>query len=124
VKKILFISLVVLLVSAGAIFADSISLGEFPLGKWIDNDYSAVWEFSSNNIRLLDVNGNVYYDFEGKTIQNFKVGVTLEGISISFHCVESARTYEFLKTPTDLNLHMTIDKDSGLHYVKILELRQ
>ncbi len=122
-KKILFISLIVLLVSAGAIFADGIALGDFPLGKWIDDTYGAVWEFSSNNIRILDVNGNVYYDFKGKTIQDFKAGTSMKGIEVSFYCVESARRYKFLKTAADMNLEMTIDKDSGIHYVRELGIR-
>ncbi len=122
-KKILFVTLILLFIGGG-LFAEGIELGEFPLGKWIDDTYGAVWEFSSTNIRILDVNGNVYFDFEGKTIQDFKAGANMDGIYIQFYCAESGRKYKFVKAPTDMNLEMTIDKDSGIHYVRSLGIRK
>ncbi len=114
-KKILIISMVLIAVSVGA-FAQGIELGEFPLGKWVDENYDAYWEFSSNNIRILDADGGVYYDFRGKTITNFKVSVALDGITLKFSCAESGRDYEFLKPPTNLDLEMTIDTEWGENY--------
>ena len=122
-KKILFIS-VLLLILTGSIFAEGLELGPFPVGKWADNTYDAVWEFNSNNIRILDNDGGVYYSFDGDNITDFKVGTEISGIYMSFYCEATGKTYKFLKKATDLNLDMTIDKDSGTHYEKTLELKR
>lgn len=115
-KKILIVSILMLLF-AGSIFAQGIELGEFPVGKWVDENYGAVWEFSSQNIRILDKNGGVYFDFRDKTINDFKVSASLKGVLLSFSCEESGRAYQFLKPPTNLNLDMTIDTDWGKNYM-------
>jgi len=105
-KKI-FAVLIVLL-TAMALSADPIQLGNFPVGQWLDANYNAVWDFSSNNIRILSPNGIVLYDFSDKTIRDFKV--ILEGTQpgISFTCVESGRSYKFLKPliGTDLSMYI------------------
>jgi hypothetical protein len=74
-KKIF--AVLIILLAATALSADPIHLGEFPLGQWLDANYDAVWDFTSNNIRILSTNGAVLYDFSDKTIQNFKA--ILEG---------------------------------------------
>ena len=121
-KKILVITALLLIVG-GSIFAQGIDIGEFPVGNWVDDTYDAVWEFSSNNIRILDVDGNVYYDFKGKTIKDFKAGVNMDGIAISFYCDETGKTYRIVKPPTNTNLELTIDTDWGVHYEKDLALK-
>ena len=114
-KKIIILSVLLAFVSFAA-FAQVMDLGDFPTGKWADEKYDAIWEFGANNIRILDMDGGVYYDFEGKTIKNFNIKVSLEGIELSFTCVESERDYKFLKPPTNLDLEMTIDTEWDEHY--------
>ncbi|HAK47048.1 MAG TPA: hypothetical protein DCO79_14170 [Spirochaeta sp.] len=114
-KKFLFLSFALLLIGLG-VFAQGISLGDFPTGKWVDEKYNAVWEFGTGNIRILDMDGGVYYDFKDKTIENFNVSASLKGIKLSFSCVESGRSYEFLKPPTNLDLEMIIDTEWDVHY--------
>ena len=114
-KKTILI-LFLLFTAAGFIFSAGISLGDFPLGKWLDTKWNAVWEFRSDNIRILDTAGNVLYDFEGKTVENFSVKPSTKGLVLSFSCKEAARSYEFTKPLTNLNLMMVIDRESGTHY--------
>ena len=114
-KKIILLSIVLLFVSF-AVFSQAINLGDFPVGKWLDKNYDAIWEFSSDNIRILDAEGGVYYDFSGKTIRNFGIKASLQGIELKFTCVESGRDYKFLKPPTNLDLEMTIDTEWDVQY--------
>ena len=109
-KKVIAV-LVILLVSS-ALFADTIQLGTFPVGKWLDPNYDAVWDFSTNNIRILGLKGEVLYDFAGKTIQNFKVFLDGTQPGISFSCPESARSYRFLKPLTNSDVVMEIERIS------------
>jgi len=100
----------VIFFAAMSLFADPIQLGSFPVGQWLDANYNAVWDFSSNNIRILSTNGRVLYDFSTKTIQDFKV--FLDGVQpgISFTCPEAGRSYRFVKPLTNTDLVMGIDR--------------
>ena len=105
----LFVVLVVLL-AAASLPADPIQLGNFPLGQWLDANYDAVWDFASNNIRILSKDGKVLYDFSSKTIQDFKL--VMEGVQpgISFTCPEAGKSYKFLKPLTNSDLVMEIER--------------
>jgi hypothetical protein len=107
-KKIF--AVLIILLTAVSLSADPIQLGDFPVGQWLDANYNAVWDFTSNNIRILSTDGNVLYDFSTKTIQDFKV--ILEGTQpgISFTCVESGRSYKFLKPLTDTDVNLQIKR--------------
>ena len=110
------IVVLIMLLAATALFADSINLGNFPVGQWLDPNYNAVWDFSTGNIRILNTNGAVLYDFSSKTIQNFKV--FLDGVNpgISFTCPEAGRSYRFVKPLTDSTLLMEIDRTNLAKY--------
>ena len=118
-KKI-FAVLIVLL-TAVSLSADPIQLGSFPLGQWLDANYNAVWDFTSNNIRILSTNGRVLYDFSNKTIQDFKI--TLEGAQpvISFTCPESGRSYKFTKPLTSSDVTMQIKRYGRPDYSVIMK---
>jgi len=120
--KKLFAVLIILL-TAMALSADPIQLGDFPVGQWLDANYNAVWDFSSNNIRILSTNGTVLYDFSGKTIKDFKV--VLEGTrpGISFTCVESGKSYKFLKPLLGSDLSMYINRTGLPEYSVTLTKR-
>jgi hypothetical protein len=107
--KKLFVILIILL-AAASLSADPIQLGNFPVGQWLDANYNAVWDFTSDNIRILSTNGRVLYDFSNKTIQDFKI--ILEGTQpgISFTCPEAGRSYKFLKPLTGSDVNMQIKR--------------
>ena len=107
-KKVIVV--LVILFVASMLFADPIQLGTFPVGKWLDPNYNVIWDFSSNNIRILGIDGNVLYDFSGKTIQDFKVFVDGMQPGISFSCPESGRSYRFLKPLNNTDVVMEIDR--------------
>ena len=114
-KKIL---LVILMITAATVMVHSadMKLGNFPLGKWLDSNWDAVWEFESNNIRILGTDGTVYCDFDKKTIDNWSVKPGTKGLVVSFYCPETGKKYAFTKPLTNLNLLMVIDTDTGNHY--------
>ncbi|MCF7927511.1 MAG: hypothetical protein K9L68_00340 [Spirochaetales bacterium] len=107
--KKLVVILMVLAVTAGVAAADDINLGNFPVGKWLDPNYDAVWTFSTGNIRILSPDGNVLYNFQDKTINNFKVSVENGEPVLSFSCEESRRDYRFIKPMSNMNVIMEID---------------
>ena len=110
-KKLIVVLLV--LFAAASLPADPIQLGTFPIGQWLDANYDAVWDFSSNNIRILSTDGRVLYDFAGKTIQNFRVFLDGTQPGISFTCPEAGRSYRFIKPLVNTDVIMEIER-SGL----------
>jgi hypothetical protein len=117
-KKLIVV--LVLLFAATVVFGQAIQLGDFPVGKWLDANYDAVWEFSSNNIRVLDSNtGEVYYDFAGMT-QNFRVGVAGIQPTIQFGCSDAGRTYAFRALLPGNNLTMEIEREGLPKYTVTL----
>lgn len=90
------------------VFADGINLGDFPLGTWLDPNYDAVWEFKSNNIRILALDGSVYYDFDQMGIQDFKVGAGTDGPFLSFSSEATGKQYKFTKPLLSADMIMEI----------------
>ena len=113
-KKLIAVLIVLLAVSA--LFADPIQLGTFPIGQWLDPNYNAVWDFSSNNIRILSPGGQVLWDFSTKTVQNFKVFLDGTQPGISFTCPEAGRSYRFLKPLTNTDVVMEIERSGKAKY--------
>ena len=107
-KKLIVIF--VIMFAAVSLSADTIQLGKFPVGQWLDANYNAVWDFASNNIRILSTDGKVLYDFSSKTIQDFKVFMDGTQPGISFTCPEAGRSYRFLKPLTNSNIVMEIER--------------
>jgi hypothetical protein len=115
VKKI-FAVLAVLFVS-GAVFAQinvpsapsipSIPSASFSLppginaGSWVDPNYNATWEITSDNIRILYSNGTVAFDFRGQ-IQNFKPIIAAQP-GFSFSSSKAGRDYTLTIKPSLAN---------------------
>jgi len=112
-KKMILVLL--LLLAATAVYAQQINLGNFPVGRWLDANYNAVWEFTSSNIRIT-VDGNVVFDFSQNTVQNFRVSMDGTQPSITFSCPEAGRTYRFTTRLPATGLRMTIDREGLPQY--------
>jgi len=112
-KKLIVILL--MLFAASAVFAE-IQLGTFPIGQWLDPNYDAVWDFASNNIRILDTDGKILYNFSDKTINDFRI--FLDGLQpgISFSCPEAERSYRFIKPLTNSDVILEIDRRDQERY--------
>jgi hypothetical protein len=106
------IAVFIVLLAATSLFADPIQLGTFPVGRWLDPNYDAVWDFASDNIRILNPSGKVLYDFSDKTIKDFKVFMEGTQPGISFSCPEAERSYRFLKPLTSSDVVMEIQRDN------------
>jgi len=98
--------------AVGAAAADEIDLGDFPVGKWLDATYDAVWSFSSDNIQLYRTDGRLVYDFRDE-VQDFEVGAGMDGLELSFSCAATERSYTFVKGLTNLNLQLTVNHANG-----------
>ena len=108
-KKI-YLVLAVFVLMSSFVFSESIDLGKFPKGKWLDKNWNAIWEFGADNIRLLDTNGSEIFNFKDK-ISDFKIDIGVSEAKISFTSTEAERKYVFTKGVTDLDLVMDIDPD-------------
>jgi hypothetical protein len=117
------IAFFIVLLAAASLFAGPIQLGNFPVGQWLDPNYDAVWDFSSDNIRILSLDGKVLYDFSGKTIQDFKVFMDGTQPGISFSCTESERAYRFLKPLTGSDVVMEIQRSGKPKYSVTMKKR-
>ena len=111
-----FVVVLVFLFAASALFANPIQLGNFPVGRWLDNNYDAIWDFSTNNIRILGLDGRVIHDFSTKTNQDFRV--FMEGLQpgFSFSCPEEGRSYRFIASLPSTDVVMEIDRPNMPRY--------
>ena len=120
-KKIMLLSILIL-VGAFA-FGQAINLGSFPLGSYVDSNYDAVWEFTSSNIRILSLGGEVLFDFGQNTVRDFRVGLDGTSPMITFSCDESQRSYRFVKPLTSQNVNMRIQAPWNPNYEVALTRR-
>ena len=104
-------AMVVLAVMATGLFA--LDLGGIK-GTWTDKAWDAEWTFSADGhiVLTLASTGEVVYDFNESTIQNFKVNAGTKGVTISFDCKDTERSYSFKKGLTlDSDLDMVVNPD-------------
>jgi len=87
---------VVLAVMATGLFA--LDLGGIK-GTWKDANWDAEWTFSADGHIVLTIasTGETVYDFNDSNIQNFKVNAGTKGVTITFDCAETERSYSFTK---------------------------
>ena len=108
-KKLISV-LVVAFVFAAGMFA--VDFGDFPKGTWKDAKWNANWEFGVDSLKLKDATTNeVIFDFAGK-MDNFKLTPSAKGLSVSFDCSETQRSYKFTKPATlDTSIEMEIQPE-------------
>ncbi len=68
-------------------------------GTWQDKKWDADWTFSADGKIVLTKTstGEEVYTFKEGTVQNFKVNADTSGVSISFDCKDTQRSYSFKK---------------------------
>lgn len=121
-KKTIMV-LLLCLSGLAVVSAQEMDLGDFPVGKWLDADYDALWTFSSDSIELYLTNGSLVYDFKNK-IQDFDINGSLKGVELTFSCEETGRSYRFVKGVSSLDLQLVIDKTSGIHYETTMKMQK
>ena len=82
-------------------------------GTWYDSKYDCLWVLTVNSTasglaELRDANGGLIYKFTRNNVQNFKLGASDDGLTVSFDCAEKNRQYKFTKP-------LSVDKDLKLH---------
>ncbi len=116
--------MIVLAVMATGLFA--LDLGGIK-GTWTDKTWDAEWTFSADGhiILTLASTGEVVYDFNDSTIQNFKVSAGTKGVTVTFDCKDTERSYSFTKgVSLSTDLDMVINPDwSSEDYSVTLKLK-
>ena len=108
-KKLL--ALAVAAIMAAGLFA--LDLGGIK-GTWQDKKWDADWTFSADGKIVLTKTstGEEVYTFKDGTVQNFKVKADTTGVSISFDCKDTQRSYSFKKgLNLDADLDMVVNPD-------------
>ena len=83
-------------------------------GTWQDKKWDADWTFSADGKIVLTKTstGEEVYTFKDGTVQNFKVKADTKGVSISFDCKDTDRSYSFKKgLSLDADLDMVVNPD-------------
>ena len=83
-------------------------------GTWQDKKWDADWTFSADGKIVLSLSstGEEIYTFKDGSVQNFKVNADTTGVSISFDCKDTNRSYSFKKGLTlDSDLDMVVNPD-------------
>ena len=93
-------------------FSQGMDLGTFPLGRWLDANYDAVWEFTSGNIRIVAPDGTVYFDFGKVEVRDFKVGAGTDGPFITFSCDATGKSYKLSKPLSKSSVILEIQRPS------------
>ena len=81
-------------------------------GTWQDKKWDADWTFSADGKIVLTKTstGEEVYTFKDDTVQNFKVKADTSGVSISFDCKDTERSYSFKKgISLDADLDMVVN---------------
>ena len=93
-------------------------------GTWQDSNWDANWTFNADGKIVLTKasSGETVFTFDDSNVQKFKILPTTSGLSISFDCEETERSYKFTKPITlnaDLDMHIDPKWTSEGYDVKI-----
>ena len=103
-----------------------VALEVFPVGKWLDANWDALWViYEDQSVKLFDSkSGDLIYDFKdgAKDIKLEKEGL---GLKLSFRCDDTQRFYAFTKELEGTDLKLDIDRDwTDEPYVIVMPLQQ
>lgn len=106
-KKLLGI-VAVMALAAESTFA--LDLGDIQ-GTWKDSKWDANWTFAADGtIKLTKASsGESVYTFTDSNVKNFKLNAGTSGVSVSFDCADTERSYKFTKPLSlnaDLDMHI------------------
>ena len=97
-------------------------------GIWQDKTWDADWTFSADGKIVLTKTstGEEVYVFEDDTIQNFKVKADTKGVTITFDCKDTERSYSFTKgIALNADLDMVINPAwTTTDYVTTIKLKK
>jgi polyisoprenoid-binding protein YceI len=127
-KKVIAI-LAVALISAASVFA--FSVGDVK-GTWKDEKWDANWTFSADENGLGSIvltkasTGEVVYTFTDANTSNFKITTGTNGVTISFTCKDTYRSYKFTKgISLSTDLDYVVDPDwSTTDYTATLKFQK
>ncbi len=124
-KKLFTLAAVLAVAAASSVSA--LDLGDIK-GTWQDSKWDADWTFSADGkIHLTSSKDNSeVFTFTDNNVQNFKLSAGKTGVSISFDCKETERSYKFTKPLTlnaDLDMHIdpewtNVDYDTKIKFKK------
>ena len=119
--------IVALLVCAFVAFgAFALDLGGIQ-GTWQDSRWDANWTFSAEGKIVLNKasTGEEVFVFTEANIQNFKVDIGAEGVTLKFDCADTNRSYSFNKgvsLSTDLKMIVTPNWNQEKYEVSIKKI--
>ena len=97
-------------------------------GTWQDKKWDADWTFSADGKIVLTKTstGEEVYTFKEGTVQNFKVNADTSGVSISFDCKDTQRSYSFKKgISLNADLDMVVNPDwTATDYETTIKLKK
>ena len=97
-------------------------------GTWQDKKWDADWTFSADGKIVLTKTstGEEVYTFKDGTVQNFKVKADGSGVSISFDCKDTNRSYSFKKgISLNADLDMVVNPDwTDTDYETVIEFKK
>jgi len=93
----------------------AVSAEDFIVGKWLDEKWDGLWNLNvtdSGFTGILTKNGEKVFEFTKDNCPDWKVTPGLKGVTLTFSCKETERSYSFTK-PLTLNadLDMTVTPD-------------
>ncbi len=122
-KKI--IALAIAAVMTAGLFA--LDLGGIK-GTWQDKKWDADWTFSADGKIVLTKTstGEIVYTFTDADVQNFKVSADTSGVSISFDCKDTERSYSFKKgISLNTDLDMVVNPEwTTEDYITVIKLKK
>ena len=122
-KKLL--ALIAVALMASGLFA--LDLGGIK-GTWQDKTWDADWTFSADGKIILTKTstGEEVYTFTDGTIQNFKVKADTPGVTITFDCKDTERSYSFKKAVAlNADLDMVINPTwTTTDYETVIKLKK
>ena len=102
---------------------------DWPSGSWYDSAWDATWTIGQNDIKIYK-GDELVISFAGK-VKNYTVKAGLKGLTISFDCDETQKSYSLTKPislTTDLELvvdrHDVPASDKNKHWETSIKFKK